>query len=88
MSELKPDVWLTALRKEQTPFRETLDFVSEHADGLLKVSPVFYFTEEDMKNYLAEHNLPDEDDYFDPTKVLEKRECGLHLADAVTAITL
>jgi phosphoadenosine phosphosulfate reductase len=32
-----------------------------------------------MARYLAEHNLPDEKDYFDPTKVLENRECGLHL---------
>jgi phosphoadenosine phosphosulfate reductase len=31
-----------------------------------------------MDAYLAEHNLPNEHDYFDPTKALETRECGLH----------
>ncbi|MEM7395158.1 MAG: phosphoadenosine phosphosulfate reductase family protein [Verrucomicrobiota bacterium] len=79
LSELKPKIWFTALRKEQTAFRETLGFVSEHTDGILKISPVLYFTEADMKTYLAEHNLPDEEHYYDPTKVLEKRECGLHV---------
>jgi phosphoadenosine phosphosulfate reductase len=31
-----------------------------------------------MESYLAEHNLPNEWDYFDPAKADEKRECGLH----------
>ena len=28
--------------------------------------------------YLEENNLPNEFKYFDPTKALENRECGLH----------
>ncbi|MGB2758373.1 MAG: phosphoadenylylsulfate reductase, partial [Maribacter stanieri] len=28
--------------------------------------------------YLKKYNLPNEHNYFDPTKVLENRECGLH----------
>jgi phosphoadenosine phosphosulfate reductase len=31
-----------------------------------------------MENYLGEHQLPNEWDYFDPAKADEKRECGLH----------
>jgi phosphoadenosine phosphosulfate reductase len=31
-----------------------------------------------MQAYLAEHGLPDERVYFDPTKVEGDRECGLH----------
>ena len=31
-----------------------------------------------LDKYLDEHNLPNEHDYFDPTKVEESRECGLH----------
>ena len=30
------------------------------------------------ETYLAEHQLPNEWDYFDPAKADEKRECGLH----------
>ena len=79
LRELDPRVWFTALRREQTPFRETLDYASEHTRGILKVSPVFYFSEAQMEDYLRTHDLPDEKNYYDPTKVLEKRECGLHL---------
>jgi phosphoadenosine phosphosulfate reductase len=46
---------------------------------LIKISPVFYWTDADMEAYLEEHNLLNEWDYFDPTKVDEKRECGIHV---------
>ena len=80
MSTFSPDVWLTAIRKEQTPFRDSLDIVTEDiTTGCLKVAPLFYWTELDLEEYLVEHDLPIEEDYFDPTKVLKNRECGLHI---------
>lgn len=80
MSEFQPEVWLTAIRKEQTPFRDSLDIVTiDNATGMVKVAPVFYWTELDMEEYLVEHDLPIEEDYNDPTKVLKDRECGLHV---------
>jgi len=79
MKELAPTVWITALRKVQNPNRAGLDIVSHDANfGSLKVSPVLHWTDKDMHNYLTEHNLPNEWDYFDPAKADEKRECGLH----------
>ena len=33
-----------------------------------------------MEQYLKQHQLPNEWDYFDPAKADEKRECGLHAA--------
>jgi phosphoadenosine phosphosulfate reductase len=79
MKELAPIVWFTALRKMQNPNRAGLDVVSEDKNfGALKVSPVFYWTDADMENYLKQHNLPNEWDYFDPAKADDKRECGLH----------
>jgi phosphoadenosine phosphosulfate reductase len=81
MRELAPTVWITALRKVQNPNRAGLDIVSEDTNfGALKVSPVFYWTDADMENYLKQHQLPNEWDYFDPAKADEKRECGLHAA--------
>ena len=80
MDTFKPEVWLTAIRKEQTPFRDSLDIVTtDITTGLIKVAPLFYWTELDLEEYLVEHDLPIEDDYFDPTKVLKNRECGLHV---------
>ena len=81
MGELAPSVWLTALRRVQNPNRAGLDIVSEDKNfGALKVSPVFNLSDAGMEAYLAEHQLPNEWDYFDPAKADEKRECGLHAA--------
>jgi phosphoadenosine phosphosulfate reductase len=81
MRELAPTVWITALRKVQNVLRAELDIVSHDPNfGALKVSPVFYFTDSDMEEYLANFGLPNEWDYFDPAKADEKRECGLHAA--------
>lgn len=74
----KPDVWFTNLRKGQTSFRNSIDILSYSKDGLLKVSPFYHWDDEDLDIYLKEHDLPNEFKYFDPTKVLENRECGLH----------
>ena len=78
MAEHKPDVWFTNLRKGQTAFRDRIDIVSYAADGTLKVSPFYHFSDEALDNYLLENKLPNELNYFDPTKVLSNRECGLH----------
>jgi phosphoadenosine phosphosulfate reductase len=79
MKELAPAIWITALRKVQNPNRAGLDIVSPDANfNSLKVSPVFNWSDAEMEAYLAQHNLPNEWDYFDPAKADEKRECGLH----------
>ena len=79
MKELAPTVWLTALRKVQNPNRAELDIVSLDSNfNSLKISPLFYWSDADMENYLQQHNLPNEWDYFDPAKADDKRECGLH----------
>lgn len=82
MGEVKPEVWLTAIRKEQTAFRASLDIVTEGADGVIKVAPVFYMSEAEMDKYLADNGLPNVTNYYDPTKVLGDRECGLHTSTA------
>jgi phosphoadenosine phosphosulfate reductase len=83
MAEFAPEVWLTAIRKEQTPFRDSLDIVTQDiSTGLIKVAPMFYWSELDLEEYLVENDLPIEEDYNDPTKVLKNRECGLHVGKA------
>ena len=78
MTAHKPDVWFTNLRKGQTAFRDSIDIVSQGADGVLKVSPFYDWSDEQLDGYLALNKLPNEFKYFDPTKVLGNRECGLH----------
>ncbi|MDX1362772.1 MAG: phosphoadenosine phosphosulfate reductase family protein [Arenibacter latericius] len=78
MEEHKPDVWFTNLRKGQTALRDSLDILSLSKDGVLKVSPFYHYSDVQLDGYLNVRNLPNEHTYFDPTKVLEHRECGLH----------
>jgi phosphoadenosine phosphosulfate reductase len=78
MAEHQPDLWFTNLRKGQTAFRDSIDVVYQGKDGILKVSPFYDFSDEQLDEYLAEHQLSTEHTYFDPTKVLSNRECGLH----------
>ncbi len=78
MKEHQPDVWFTNLRKGQTALRDSLDIFSLGSDGVLKVSPFYYWNDAQLDAYLEQYDLPNEHKYFDPTKVLENRECGLH----------
>lgn len=78
MEEHKPDVWFTNLRKGQTNFRDSIDVVSKSNDGIIKVSPFYHYTDQELDQYLKKHQLPNEFKYFDPTKVLDNRECGIH----------
>lgn len=75
---LKPEVWLTGIRKDQTDFRKSLEVVTLSKEGFIKVAPLLNWTEQDMDQYLTQYKLPNEPDYFDPTKAHETRECGLH----------
>ena len=78
MKEHEPDIWFTNLRSGQTAFRNSIEVVSVSKNGVLKVSPFYHWSDAQLDMYLKQHNLPNEFTYFDPTKVLENRECGLH----------
>lgn len=80
MRQLSPKVWLTAIRAEQTALRAQMQPVSVNADGLIKVAPLLHWTSKDLQQYLNLNHLPNNFDYFDPSKVEQARECGLHLA--------
>ncbi|MGA6137768.1 phosphoadenosine phosphosulfate reductase family protein [Acinetobacter dispersus] len=79
LRETAPKVWFTALRATDTAVRAEMDPVSINPDGLIKVAPLLKWTSKDLWEYMQKHNLPDNEDYFDPTKGEEHRECGLHL---------
>lgn len=76
--ELAPKIWVTGIRKEETAFRQGLDILSWDGRGILKVAPIFYWSEQDVLDYMQSNQLPSCKHYFDPTKIAENRECGLH----------
>ena len=78
LENLNPEVWITGIRQEETEHRQNLDIVSMDARGVLKVAPIFHWNDEKVLAYMSEHKLPSCKHYFDPTKVHEHRECGLH----------
>lgn len=78
MREIAPDVWFTALRSEQTEFRQNMETFSEGMNGIVKVAPLLPWTDADMEAYLTKYDLPSVVKYFDPTKAETGRECGLH----------
>ncbi len=80
LAEFKPEVWLTGIRREETQHRKTLDVVSLDGRGMVKVAPLFHWSDEDVEAYMARFELPTCRHYFDPTKVHDGRECGLHTA--------
>lgn len=80
LADFAPEIWLTGIRREETEHRKTLDIVSVDNRGIIKVAPIFYWSEDDVDDYMALHQLPTCRHYFDPTKVQDGRECGLHTA--------
>ena len=80
MHDLRAGVWITGIRSEETEERATMQPVSTTASGVIKVAPVLHWNSRQMHEYLKANQLPNNFDYFDPTKVDENRECGLHVA--------
>lgn len=78
INALNPGVWLTGLRREETEFRKSLDIVSWDSRGILKVAPLFYLSEDEVEDYRLEHDIPTCKRYFDPTKLADNQECGMH----------
>jgi len=78
LDEFQPEIWLTGIRQEETDHRKTLDVVSIDGRGIIKVAPIFYWSEDDVENYMQQLSLPTCKHYFDPTKAHDGRECGLH----------
>ncbi len=79
LREENPDIWFTNIRERQTEYRDRQDKLSLSKNGILKVSPFYYWTDEQLDEYLEDKDLPRNDFYFDPVKALSTRECGIHL---------
>jgi phosphoadenosine phosphosulfate reductase len=79
LKEHQPKVWFTNIRVRQTELRTKKDILSFSKDGILKISPFYYWTDADLDRYIEENNLHKNVSYYDVTKVLANRECGIHL---------
>jgi len=80
LAQFQPEIWLTGIRRDETEHRKSLDIVSVDNRGIVKVAPIFYWSDDEVEAYMEQHSLPTCRHYFDPTKVHDGRECGLHTA--------
>ncbi len=78
MNSQTDKVWFTAVRREQTTVRADMNYVDNGPFGLTKIAPLLDWTQAQMDAYIEKYNLPNETNYFDPTKAEGSRECGLH----------
>lgn len=79
LKETNPDLWFTNIRVRQTEYRTKKDILSFSKDGILKVSPFYYWSDTDLDTYIKQNKLPKNVAYYDPIKALKNRECGIHL---------
>ncbi|WP_160153822.1 phosphoadenosine phosphosulfate reductase family protein [Microbulbifer sp. ALW1] len=77
-NELKPDLWITGIRAEETSNRKKLRSFSV-AQNTIKFSPILYWTQKDVNEYKSRNSIMSPGNYFDPTKKNERDECGIHL---------
>jgi phosphoadenosine phosphosulfate reductase len=53
------DGWITGIRREQAPTRATAEHVErDEKRGIWKFNPLVEWTDKDVWNYIAEHDLP------------------------------
>lgn len=52
-------LWITGIRQDQSTNRNTMDWVEwDENHQLIKVHPLFYWTIEEVKEYIKQHNIP------------------------------
>lgn len=74
----QPKIWFTNIRVRQTEYRNSKDILSYSKGGILKISPFYYWSDEKLDDYLLKNKLPKNETYFDPVKLINNRECGIH----------
>ncbi len=57
LDELRPKAWLAGLRRSQTQHRSSLQHV-ERQGPYTKICPILDFTDDDVRRYLKEYDLP------------------------------
>jgi phosphoadenosine phosphosulfate reductase len=77
MEDFNPDIWLNGIRQDQNAYRQDLHIFTYGSHDTVRVAPMFHLSQADVEKYIADRDLPDNHDYFDPTKGEEHRECGL-----------
>ena len=71
-------IWISGIRRDQTDARGKVRFMSVTDLSVIKLSPLFEWSKEEVKNLIIENNLRVNVDHYDLCKLNESKECGLH----------
>lgn len=73
-----PKVWLSGVMREESAERRNFPFARMRG-GILAVYPTLDWTSMQAIDWCLAHNLPMNEDYYDPSKgVQQDKECGIH----------
>ena len=78
IQRLKPRIWITGIRGDETAFRADLQIASWDSRGILKLAPFLHHSSGCLDAYLDRFGLPKGPEGYDPTKAAPHLECGLH----------
>lgn len=81
LDDFRPSVWLHGARASDSAHRAAMSPVTLNERGILKVAPLLSWTGRDLHAYSRRFGLPNNFEYFDPTKPDPKEECGLLVAN-------
>ena len=80
LKELNVLAWFSGIMSWETGKRKENNILSRKENCIYKIHPIFYWTENEVLDYVRRNNLPINRHYFDIFKGREQnKECGLHL---------
>lgn len=71
-------IWISGIRKAQTESRNAIQFMEVTDLSVIKLAPLFSWSELDVKSIILNNNLQANADYYDMCKLNDSNECGLH----------
>ncbi len=71
-------IWISGIRRDQTDSRNEVQFISVTDLNVIKLSPLFKWSREEVKNLIIDNNLRVNSEYYDLCKFNDSKECGLH----------
>lgn len=71
-------IWISGIRKDQTEPRKSIQFMEVTDLNVIKISPLFFWSREDIKNLIVKNNLKVNSEHLDLCKLNDTKECGLH----------
>ncbi len=80
LGNLQARAWISGVMAHETPERQQLSPIFyDTSYNLTKIHPILRWSQEKLQEYIAQHNLPLNQSYFDIFKGPDqKMECGIH----------